>query len=244
MPLSESLQYQLSLYALAAGAAGVSVLALTQAAEAQVVYTPLHKVIRPGTEVPLDFNGDGNVDVTIVDRFFRHTSGGRTLKGALLSALPGGQPYGAIAKRYYNAAGAFPRGQKIGASRDFNSVSGLMGTVWSLGEDYYFGSWMPSTTNQYLGVRFSIAGKPHFAWVRLSVEWNETPRGIKALLTGYAYETQADKPIRTGDTGQNDADEEPTSQMFSAPATRQQLTLGALALGASGIATWRCEESR
>jgi hypothetical protein len=244
MPLPESLQYQLSLYALAAGAAGVSVLALSKPAEAQIVYTPLHKVIGPGTEVPLDFDGDGNVDLTIVDRFFLHTSGGRTLKGALLSAVPSGQPYGGIAKRYYNAAGAFPRGQKIGTSRDFNSGSGCMGTVWSLGEDYYFGSWMPYTTNQYLGVRFSMAGKQHFAWVRLSVEWLVPQRGIKALLTGYAYETQADKPIRTGDTGQNDADEGPTSQMFPAPAKRQQPTLGALALGASGIASWRRDESR
>jgi hypothetical protein len=33
------------------------------------------------------------------------------------------------------------------------------------------------------------------------VEWNGGPDGIKALLTGYAYETEPKKPIITGDKG-------------------------------------------
>jgi hypothetical protein len=41
--LSESIHQQLSMYALAAGAAGVGMLALAQSSEAKIVYTPAHK---------------------------------------------------------------------------------------------------------------------------------------------------------------------------------------------------------
>jgi hypothetical protein len=41
--LPESLHQQLNMYALAAGAAGVGVLALAQPADAKIVYTPAHK---------------------------------------------------------------------------------------------------------------------------------------------------------------------------------------------------------
>ena len=80
--------------------------------------------------------------------------------------------------------------------------------------------------------------------MRLSLRLDPKKRSIAAMLTGYAYETQASKSIRAGDTGQNDVDEGPTSKRFSAPPTRLQPTLGALALGASGIATWGREESQ
>jgi hypothetical protein len=238
--LSKPLHRDLTVYALAAGAAGVSLLALASPANAQIVYTPLHKVFVPGTSVRLDFNGDGIVDVTIQDRFFFHTSFNRRVKGAMLSALPAAPPYGGIAKRYYNAAGAFAPGRKIGSSRSFNPTSGLMGSASSLHLDYYFGSWMSEATNKYLGVRFSIAGKPHFAWVRMNVQWQPGPDGIRALLTGYAYETEPSKAIIAGDTGSGNADgadAAPTSEMFSEP--EPEATLGALALGASGLTLWR-----
>jgi hypothetical protein len=43
--LPASLDQHLNLYALAAGAAGVSLLAFAQPSEAKIVYTPTHKVI-------------------------------------------------------------------------------------------------------------------------------------------------------------------------------------------------------
>src|SRR5579859_1702107 len=59
--LSEALHQQLNLYAIAAGAAGVGMLALAQAAEAKIVYTPAHKVISPNTNFYLDLlNNDSH----------------------------------------------------------------------------------------------------------------------------------------------------------------------------------------
>jgi hypothetical protein len=65
--LSESINEQLSMYALAASAAGVSLLALPQQADAKIIYTPAHEVISakgPHT-LNLDLNHDGIVDFQV-----------------------------------------------------------------------------------------------------------------------------------------------------------------------------------
>jgi len=54
--LTDSLQRQLNMYALAAGAAGVGVLALTQGAEAKIVYTPANISLGFDQVTPLDLN--------------------------------------------------------------------------------------------------------------------------------------------------------------------------------------------
>ena len=108
----------------------------------------------------LDFNHDGTADVTIVDRVTKGRSGSLTFARGSLLAVPGARPYGGLARRYYNAAGAFPPGAKIGNSRSFASGVDLMCTAY-LFLDYYFGSWMPAAANRYLGVRFTLKGKPH-----------------------------------------------------------------------------------
>ncbi len=60
--LSASLQHNLNAYAIAAGAAGVSLLALAQPAEGKIVYTPVHE---NAVGVDLDLNHDGTADFRI-----------------------------------------------------------------------------------------------------------------------------------------------------------------------------------
>ena len=58
--LSESTNRQLNKYALAAGAAGVGLLALVPPTEAKIIYTPAHIHIKVnGGLVELDLNHDG-----------------------------------------------------------------------------------------------------------------------------------------------------------------------------------------
>jgi len=57
--LSDSLNHRLNMYALAASAAGISTLALANAAEAKVVYTKTYKHIMPWIPFHLDLNHDG-----------------------------------------------------------------------------------------------------------------------------------------------------------------------------------------
>ena len=62
--LSESVHQRLNMYALAASAAGVGVLALAQPAEAKIIYTPAHKSI--GAKTFLDLNHDGVHDFKFI----------------------------------------------------------------------------------------------------------------------------------------------------------------------------------
>src|ERR1022692_1558198 len=71
--LPQSLHRDLSLYALAAGAAGVSVLALAQPADAEVVYTEVHQIINHSQSYAIDLNHDGVTDFTIHNISFRCT---------------------------------------------------------------------------------------------------------------------------------------------------------------------------
>jgi hypothetical protein len=235
--LRESLNYDLNVYALAAGAAGIGALAMPQPARAQIVYTPAHTVLEAGSTVNLDLNHDGITDVAIVDRVSIGRSGHTFSARASLLAIPGARPYGGVARRYYNAAGAFKPGQKIGNSRSFDSQKDLMCTAY-LGLDYYFGSWMPFATNGYLGVRFTLNGKPHFAWVRMNTTWNENKSGIKALITGYAYETRPGVAIAAGDRGDRTS-VVPADSISESPSKKTRASLGALALGSDGLAIWR-----
>jgi hypothetical protein len=77
-----------------------------------------------------------------------------------------------------------------------------------------------------LGLQFVITGKSHYGWARLNESCTvRAPRGkgIKALLTGYAYETIPNKPIVTGKTKGPDV------------ITLEPGSLGALAAGASRL---------
>jgi hypothetical protein len=100
--------------------------------------------------------------------------------------------------------------------------------------------------HRYLGLKFIIKGKIHYGWARLHVHWH-APH-ISATLTGYAYETIANKPIITGKpTGTDDVEKyDPDSGAFLTdpiPDTPQPASLGMLALGAEGVPLWRRKES-
>jgi hypothetical protein len=103
------------------------------------------------------------------------------------------------------------------------------------------GNWI-DVKNRYLGLKFYIHGKIHYGWARLSVSFTEFHQGrIKAILTGYAYETIPDKAIVAGQTkGPEDIVERPDAAL-TAP-TREPATLGMLALGERGLSIWRREE--
>jgi hypothetical protein len=67
--ISQPLHNNLALYALAAGATGVSMLALGQTAECEVVYTPVHEIIGRNQTFAIDLNHDGIADFTISNSF-------------------------------------------------------------------------------------------------------------------------------------------------------------------------------
>jgi hypothetical protein len=221
--LSESLHRQLNSYALAASAAGVSLLALAQPADCRIVYTKVSIEIPPGKTLALDLNHDHRTDFT----FSNHSYDGgpfwvSTLK-ITASGRNGVQSYARVLRT----------GAQIGPKEKFQRgtlersemVTHTFGSCKTSCFTNTSGSWA-NITNGYLGLRFGIRGKFHYGWARLNVTVQQQG-AIHALLTGYAYETIPNKPIIAGKTKGPDV------------ITVQEPTLGALAAGANGLHRWR-----
>jgi hypothetical protein len=195
--LSYSLQQRLNGYALAAGAAGVGVLALAESADAKVVYTPAHHVIHRGSHFALDLNHDGIPDFDI-----NHRSG-CTTDGFCQTALYAmGAPYSGNSvvgtRRVFDFASALKPGTRIGPKQPWLGFAMYyrFRSVNSYGR--CSGSWT-DIKDRYLGFRFLIKGKIHYGWARLNVKCNLDSKKI-GVLTGYAYETIPKRPIIAGKT--------------------------------------------
>jgi hypothetical protein len=190
--LSESTERKLESYGLAATAAGVGVLALASAAEAKIVYTSAHHLLKPGTHYNLDLNHDGTTDFTL-----RNGAGTSKSYGGL-SVIPAARN-GAVGFKTVQGsalASALQAGTLI-SGRYFPGRAMADITTTTAGGVYYGGSWV-NVNNRYLGLRFKIQGKYHFGWARLNVQVANL--SITATLTGYAYETIPNKAIIAGKT--------------------------------------------
>ncbi len=210
--------FEKSLSGVAALAAGAGMLVFLPSAEAKIIYTPAH--VRVSSTTPLDLNHDGHVDFYLYDMSAHSTSG----IGSGLWVVGVGRGYGIVGKQhagYY--ASALRAGAKIGADDQF--FGGHMAGRWCFSNKKtcsVFGVWANSgkgVKNRFLGLRFVVNGKTHYGWARLNVAFKPY---IEATLTGYAYETVANKPIVTGQTKGPDV------------ITLEPGSLGALATGASG----------
>jgi hypothetical protein len=231
--LSGSMCRNLSLYALAAGAAGVELLALAQPSDAEVVFTPAHQVIGRNQAYAIDLNHDGITDFAIrngvsVRSGYEHFD---------LTAVPAGA--GSIVRTTISsfAAAALKKGTSIGPANSFLPLPLAM-AVYDI---VAYGAWL-NVSKEYLGLCFRIGGIPHYGWARLSVRWNGG-RLIVAELSGYAYETDPNKRIIAGDTGgalDNEEQAKPISgNSFPQPKAQPVGTLAALSLGAPGLTIWR-----
>jgi hypothetical protein len=242
--LSVATQQRLNMYAVAASAAGVGILALLPSAEAKIVYTPTHQHITPANWVHIDLNHDGINDFVLEARYhfsgtasasalycFQENSGGK-------NRIMGGEATSS------QTASALRAGARIGPAKKFLYGANHMAQIirhshkTSLTFRWPWANGGKGVKNRYLGVRFIIKGKAHFGWARVNVSFTAN-HDINAVLTGYAYETIPGKAIIAGATkGPDEA--EPISLNTAAPGPA---TLGMLALGAPGLSIWRRDES-
>src|SRR5579863_28137 len=119
---SDSTRHQLNMYALAAGGAGVGLLALAQPSEAKIVYTPANKIIPNKVVVNLDLNHDGSPDFYLYfsATIFRGQRPPSPFGGAELWIAPvqeGNQISGTGTLRKLPNASALPAGARIGSRR-------------------------------------------------------------------------------------------------------------------------------
>jgi hypothetical protein len=239
--LSDSVHQRLNMYALAAGAAGVGMLALSPPADAKVVYTPVHRVIGPHHSYKIDLNHDKITDFTISN--FAYCGTDQCFYALFQKPRVGNSVAGYNFNSGLLLESALKRGSPIGPRRPFKKGTGaLVEAVFSSGDltTSVFGRWQ-NVKDRYLALKFQIKGKTHYGWARLNVKLNKTT--ITATLTGYAYETIANKPIIAGKEYSTDdspvLNPESLGTQPSAPAT-----LGILATGARGLSAWRREESQ
>ncbi len=243
--LSELVHQQLNMYALAAGAAGVGILAMRQPAEAKIVYTRSHRVIGINQHFDLDLNHDGKTDFTVGDTTRYSTSGGVNL--LIAAGARTNEVEGITATRGFLAAtlkkgAVIPKGHFFHDGRMISYCSGFL----SCAHTHRIGSWF-NVTNRYLGLKFKIDNKIHYGWARLSVQF-VSRIDVTTTLTGYAYETIPGKAIKAGQT--KEAAEDFTNENLGPsaflttpiPGTPQPSTLGALAMGAPGLAIWRRDD--
>jgi hypothetical protein len=240
--LSDALHHRLNMYALAAGAAGVGMLALAQPSEAKIVYTPIHRIIGNGGSYNLHLRHDGITDFTIRVETFIY--GERSLA---VQEPPGNAVVGSSGSGF-GSAFALNRGALISPKGPFVK-SGSAALMWGSFQNpghpsswYYLGRW-DNVRNRYLGLQFQIKGKTHYGWARLTIKV-QTRMSITATLTGYAYETIPGKAIIAGQTKGPDEDssfEPPDPTALTAP-TPQTATLGLLAMGSPALSIWRRKE--
>jgi hypothetical protein len=244
--LSETVDHRAKLYAIAAAAAGVSMLALAQPAEGEVVITkknipiPVSSYFGQQYLVPISLNNDGITDFSFSLYSFAYHS---FFQDLTVTPVEGGAIVGATGPKGVSYASALMRGAKIGPSAHFSSRgrADIEVAHGNLGSSNYsrklYGNWGGNPANRYLGVRFLIDGATHYGWIRLTV--TTQPRGFAASITGYAYETVANKRILVGISAKDSANiqAEPKAESLGHPS------LGVLALGADGLALWRRDEA-
>lgn len=231
-PLSEKIDHRLAIYGMAAAAASVSILALSQPADGEVVITNTNISFRG--QVSLDLNSDGVPDV----KFNFIKTYGHYVGLGILSAAPAA-PGGGIVENG-NYASALMRSAKIGPSAHFGGSSlqyvlveerNCVSSVCSSA-----GKWGGNHPNRFLGVKFQINGKTHYGWVRITVLTNSQDI-LAGTITEYGYETIPNRRLLAGLKSKN-------AQI--PPARDSKVTrgasLGMLALGASGLPMWRCDD--
>jgi hypothetical protein len=258
--LSMELEKNLSAYAIAAGSAGVALLACVQSAEAKIIFTKTDLFVPDHGSVQFDINNDGQMDFalsrisqgacsstnTSARQKHGHRRGAHPPLGCgfFYDVLQIGPQQAAnevwVTKTSFGAdcANAVRRGTAIGPARDFAAGVQPMSIHQGTSEGSYFCPWA-FQHSPYLGVKFTdLEGNLHYGWVGVSVR-----KDYGTVIGEYAYETVPNKPIHAGSVSEDDDDAGlVTPSGALAPMSVEPATLGRLAQGAGGLAAWRREE--
>lgn len=240
--ISPTLNKTLAAYMAAGAAAGVGLMTAAQQAEAKVIYTPTYAKV---TDLYyLDLNHDGIRDFVL----WNVASCTSTACGGELMAYLSGGPN--VVAGILSQASALRAGAVIGPAVQFPAVSEMM--MVSGGIHHRQGSssqppaeWFGQFANggkgvrdRYLGLKFTINGQTHYGWARFSVSIpNAKILNFTPILTGYAYETEPNKPIVAG----QETSAATIGSLLPEPLDVTTQTLGMLAHGYDAISNWRRE---
>jgi MYXO-CTERM domain-containing protein len=238
-PLSESLEKRLAGYALAAGAAGVGLLALAPPAQANIILNTTDTPFLQNESVDIVIGNRGVLGFR--DRFTvgefcsyiacEHTLIGslkvKPLSGAAVSDFSGSGKFlpREGAGGVVNTQAKFIKSSRIMASNLFTSHTFL--GIPFITKSFTVGKWANETG--FLGFKFPRNGATYFGWVHMGV-YAQARTGEAADIFSFAYENCPNGPIDLGQTtgGINCSSPPPAPEPGS-------LTLSLLALGAVGL---------
>jgi len=240
--LRDEFDKRLSAYANCAVAAGVSLLVMSRSADAKIVYTPADIQIPTNSSVPIDLNHDG-----VADFSFANNSGVNGYPQFTLEVSPARSRNGVWGR---GASGRFasnlPAGRKVGANKQYFQAAGtpaLMASVLGRSYSSRTAGQFPYAHGRYLGLRFVIGGEVHYGWARMNVA--AADKGMYAAVSEYAYETEPNKSIVTGQTGGAEKNRHQRRGGSGSPksASSPLKSLGSLAAGASGASAGQKPDS-
>ncbi len=260
--LSGTAEHGLRFYALAATAASVSVLALAQPAEGEVIITNKTIPIHANKLVLLDLNGDGVNDFVFA---LSNYTLGNTIYNHLYVSQAHSPSFGDNVIGASYAASALLRGAKIGPGDRFirtyahygipiekstlctQNCGGKSGYSFDQGLS---GKWGGGHPNRFIGVKFQIMGQTHYGWIRLTVTVKHKGTGhgptgsFSATITEYGYESVANKSCDAGLPGAATSNVDHASAMPEQESARKTgPALGMLAVGAEAMPLWRRDEA-
>jgi hypothetical protein len=180
--ISDALNRRLNTYAQVAAAAGVSVLALAGASEAEVVYTKTYQVTHTGFPLYVDVNNDGIKDFMLRTLYYAGTSGLEIgLDASGFSAnLVAGRRLRSSGGYFFSAASALHAGASIGPKGNFSVRYPFMAEeLFAKGGGSQYsdvGSWVRKGYGAVRNVRRVGAGKKIAALIfhRVPSSWRLT----------------------------------------------------------------------
>jgi hypothetical protein len=222
-------------------AVGLGILSLPLA-NAEVVYTPANQSINENArKLSIDFNHDGVADASLsVGGYCLSGSDARNCFGTIFAFGFSGNQVMTSGGEFASAARA---GKLIGQQDKFQAspemarcrtgFNGFSHSSWRTLQ----GPWL-DVQHRYLGFKFQIDGETHYGWARITT--SGLPCYPSAHLTGYAYETVANRPIVAGITQSEAAEQmKPLGKDAVAERYGDSASLGVLAVGAPGLEIWR-----
>jgi len=226
-------------------AVGLGILALPQLVHAEVVYTPANQSVNENArKLQIDFNHDGIADASLsVQGYCNSGSGFRECFGSIFAlGLQGNEAM---------TSGGFAAAAKIGKIighqdqfQDFPEMAKCRSDFNAFNQTSSHtskGPWVNAKA-RYLGFKFKIEGETHYGWARLTTQG--FPCYPSARLTGYAYETVANRPIVAGIKSSPAAGQMAPEDNGDAAALKESnyASLGILAVGAPALEIWRKED--
>jgi len=173
-------------------------------AGAQILYTQVNVAIPVGGAYDLDANGDGVTDFVLQSKLLEvYCTGGDGYSWSL-SVTPAGNNAVAIDSRNISPdnAAAMQLNEAVNSTLRFNNSTTVMaGLYWGACGTGTLGEWL-NLPDRYLGIEFRDSDNLiHYGWVKVSATAyvdRQYHLHATAVVSGYAYEAIAGKPILAG----------------------------------------------